>query len=310
MCGCVSVHVCTRWVNLSTHWSEAWLSTLAHLAAEMTRHFQHQNLNPEVHGHRFLHPHWHLTASPVSGAPFSMNLHTTLPTQDPGSPTALGQKCCRMPVRDPLLARSARALGQLGIRRAGCRALGRPRPAPSWTHEVGSPLLSASTSQLPCPPGLRLLRPTDHLWACQLPPLLGALATDLRQMVMELRGKLRVLREHSESALWGHDPGRTTPPIRDPSKVPLYPWTRAVSLAGLAQALSRSPAPRVRCSFTSPKSMVSPGGSPEARVRTRARCWLWAPEETLPRAGTEPLGTKAPGSPRPGRPVAPTPLPL
>ena len=60
-----------------------------------------------------------------------MNLHMVPPNPGPGGhPLLLEWKCCRMPVRDPPLAWSARAPGQLGIRRAGCWAPGRPQPTP------------------------------------------------------------------------------------------------------------------------------------------------------------------------------------
>ena len=124
---------------------------------------------------------------------------------------------------------------------------GPPGPQGSWGSAgrgsglLGdhSPVSHGRRSQQPaplcscCPHRLRLPRPANHLCARQLPPLLGALATDVGQIVtvlhgelQVLRGELQVLREHSQRALWGHDPGRTTPPIPGPSKAPLRPWTQ------------------------------------------------------------------------------------
>ena len=95
-----------------------------------------------------------------------MNLHMVPPNPGPGGhPLLLEWKCCRMPVRDPPLAWSARAPGQLGIRRAGCRAPGRPQPTPLCFYR---PTAVSTWDKAP----------ETHLWAHQLPPLLGVLATD------------------------------------------------------------------------------------------------------------------------------------
>lgn len=114
---------------MPTHWSEPRLSTLAHLAAEMAWHLQHHSLNPSPWPPPA--PHWAPSCLSCWWSPVAMNLHMAPPNPGPGGHSLLlERKCCRMPVRDPPLARSARAPGQLGIRRAGCRAPGRPQPTP------------------------------------------------------------------------------------------------------------------------------------------------------------------------------------
>lgn len=157
----------------------------------MAWHLQHHSLNPEVRGHH-PHPPGHPPASPVGGAPFSMNLHMAPPSPGPGGcPLLLERKCCRLLVRAPPLARSARAPG-------------RPQPTPLCFCRP-----TAVSTRAPCGP------------PAPSPAGLWPHAEDgtRLQTVTALHGQPRVLQEHSESALWGHDPGQDPCPEKlDPPR--------------------------------------------------------------------------------------------
>ena len=85
-----------------------------------------------------------------------MNLHTD-PAPSPRSHLLLSaQKCCRMRARDPLLARSARAPGQLGIRRAWYRAPGGDhRPVSQTARSLAGTRPYSATSRAPSAPMAR-----------------------------------------------------------------------------------------------------------------------------------------------------------
>ena len=155
-----------------------------------------------------------------------MNLHTTPSNPGPGVAYCSWAEVLQDASQGPTAGQVSQGPGAAGNQEGGvpdtgettARSVTDPRgrqPAPLCFYQ---PAAVPTWAKAP-----ETHRPSVGLPA---PSPAGALATDIGRMVTELRGKLQVLREHSENALWGHDPGRTTPPIADPSKVPLHPWTQ------------------------------------------------------------------------------------